>query len=99
MPLPRLLDMWATVLGAAGEAGRDPAALRIVLRVNVELTDLKAGAEDIPRRGTLSQYVDYARAAAEAGVHELFVDFGQHSVTLGESVDLAGRFLTGVREG
>ncbi|GHB13372.1 LLM class F420-dependent oxidoreductase [Streptomyces tendae] len=99
MPLPRLLEMWSTILGAAEEAGRDPAALRIALRVNAELTDTRTGAEDVPRRGTLEQYVDYARAAAEAGVHELFVDFGQHTVTLDEAVDLAGRFLAGVREG
>jgi hypothetical protein len=53
----------------------------------------------MPRAGTLAQYVDYARAAAEAGVDELFVDFGQTSAGLAERVDLAGRFLDGVRAG
>ncbi|MFE7750266.1 TIGR03619 family F420-dependent LLM class oxidoreductase [Streptomyces sp. NPDC057428] len=99
MPLPYLMDMWSTVVREAEAAKRDPSALRIALRVNVELADTVADAEDVPRRGTLDQYIDYARAAAEAGVHELFVDFGQQSVTVGEAVDLAGRFLTGVRAG
>lgn len=32
-------------------------------------------------------------------MHELFVDFGQKPTTRDETVDLAGRFLTGVRAG
>ncbi|NED82900.1 LLM class F420-dependent oxidoreductase, partial [Streptomyces sp. SID11233] len=52
-----------------------------------------------PGAGTLGQYVDYARAAAEAGVHELFIDLGQTPATLEERVDMAGRFLEGVRKG
>ncbi|MFF0431613.1 TIGR03619 family F420-dependent LLM class oxidoreductase [Streptomyces sp. NPDC004327] len=98
LPLPRLLGMWDVVLTAAGEAGRDPSALRMALRVNPELTDTKTDPEQMPRAGTLDQYIDYARAAAEAGVHELFVDFGQ-TATLAERDDLAGRFLEGVRRG
>ncbi|MFD8463367.1 hypothetical protein ACFV27_21330, partial [Streptomyces antimycoticus] len=43
--------------------------------------------------------VDYARAAAEAGVHKLFVDFGQTPATLAQRVDLAGRFIEGARHG
>ncbi|MEV5778233.1 hypothetical protein AB0L49_44690 [Streptomyces antimycoticus] len=53
----------------------------------------------MPQAGTLAQYVDYARAATEAGVHELFVDFGQTPATLAQRVDLAGRFIEGVRHG
>ncbi|MFF0752985.1 TIGR03619 family F420-dependent LLM class oxidoreductase [Streptomyces sp. NPDC004267] len=98
LPLPRLLGMWEVVLTAAGEAGRDPSALRMALRVNPELTDTRTDPEQMPRAGTLDQYIDYARAAAEAGVHELFVDFGQ-TAALAERDDLAGRFLEGVRRG
>jgi hypothetical protein len=68
-------------------------------RVNPELTDTKTGPAQMPRAGTLAQYIDYARAAAEAGVHELFVDFGQTPATFAERADLAGRFLEGVRHG
>ncbi len=99
LPLPQLLGMWDVILKEAVEAGRDPSALRMALRVNPELTDAKTGADRMPWAGTLGQYVDYARAAAEAGVHELFVDFGQTPATLEERIDLAGRFLEGVRRG
>ncbi|WP_320774716.1 TIGR03619 family F420-dependent LLM class oxidoreductase [Streptomyces sp. CRN 30] len=99
LPLPQLLGMWGVVLKAAAEADRDPSALRMALRVNPELTDVTTDAERMPFAGTLDQYIDYARAAAEAGVHELFVDFGQTPATLDERVDLAGRFIDGVRRG
>ncbi|MFF4902767.1 TIGR03619 family F420-dependent LLM class oxidoreductase [Streptomyces sp. NPDC001068] len=99
MPLPHLMGMWDVVRKEAVEAGRDPDTLRMALRVNPELTERATDADRMPRAGTLGQYVDYARAAAEAGVHELFVDFGQSPATLDERVDLAGRFLEGVRQG
>ncbi|MEU0302642.1 TIGR03619 family F420-dependent LLM class oxidoreductase [Streptomyces sp. NPDC006175] len=99
MPLTDLVSMWSAIVKEAEKAERDPACLRMALRVNPELTDTRADPEQVPRRGTLQQYVDYARAAAEKGVHELFVDFGQTPVTLDERIELAGRFLTGVRAG
>lgn len=99
LPLPHITGMWATVLKAAEDADRDPAALRMALRVNPTLTESRTDAEQMPGAGTLGQYVDYARAAAEAGVHELFVDFGQSPATIDERVDLAGRFIEGVRAG
>ncbi|WP_338704185.1 TIGR03619 family F420-dependent LLM class oxidoreductase (plasmid) [Streptomyces sp. Q6] len=99
MPLPHLLGMWDVIQKEAVQAERDPAALHMALRVNPELTDTKTDVDRMPEAGTLTQYVDYARAAAEAGVHELFVDFGQIPATLAERVDLAGRFLEGVRQG
>ncbi|MFB7600660.1 hypothetical protein [Streptomyces sp. NPDC056160] len=99
LPLPHITGMWATVLKEAEDAGRDPAALRMALRVNPTLTGTRTDPEQMPGAGTLGQYVDYARAAAEAGVHELFVDFGQSPATIDERVDLAGRFIEGVRAG
>ncbi|MEV0175547.1 TIGR03619 family F420-dependent LLM class oxidoreductase [Streptomyces sp. NPDC050803] len=99
MPLPHLLGMWDVILKEAVEAERDPSGLRMALRVNPQLTDTKTGPEQLPRAGTLGQFIDYARAAGEAGVHELFMDFGQTPATLEERVDLAGRFLEGVRRG
>lgn len=99
MPLPSLMGMWDTILKEAVQAGRDPSGLHMALRVNPTLTDTTTGQDAMPRAGTLAQFVDYARAAAEAGVDELFVDFGQTSAGLAERVDLAGRFLEGVRAG
>lgn len=99
MPLPYLTGMWATVLQQAEDAGRDPSALRMALRVNPALTAQKADPDRIPEAGTLEQYVDYARAAADAGVHELFVDLGQSPLGREERADLTGRFIEGVRAG
>ncbi|MFD8029339.1 TIGR03619 family F420-dependent LLM class oxidoreductase [Streptomyces sp. NPDC048231] len=99
MPMTALLGMWATIVKEAEAADRDPATLRMALRVNPLLTATPTGPERFPRAGTLDQYIDYSRAAEEAGVHELFVDFGQMSATLDERVDLAGRFIEGLRAG
>ncbi|MGW0858575.1 TIGR03619 family F420-dependent LLM class oxidoreductase [Streptomyces sp. NPDC002690] len=99
MPLPALMGMWDVIRKAAVEADRDPEALHMALRVNPELTETRTGPDHFPRAGTLDQYIDYARGAADAGVHELFVDFGQTPATLAERIDLAGRFVEGVRRG
>ncbi|MEU6440839.1 TIGR03619 family F420-dependent LLM class oxidoreductase [Streptomyces sp. NPDC047046] len=99
MPLPALLRGWQSIVEEAGRAGRNPEELRMALRVNPTLTQVKADPERVPGAGTLGQYIDYARAAAEAGVHELFIDLGQTPASLEERVDMAGRFLEGVRKG
>ncbi|KIF73400.1 monooxygenase [Streptomyces sp. 150FB] len=99
MPVPRLMGVWAETLKAAEAAERDSSALRIALRVNPEFTDAKVAPERVPICGSFTQYVDYARAAAEAGVHELFIDFGHTPTSLNERVDLAGRFIEGVMAG
>ncbi|WP_145926826.1 TIGR03619 family F420-dependent LLM class oxidoreductase [Amycolatopsis orientalis] len=62
LPAPYLAKMWETVTNAAEKAGRDPGALRRVLRINPKPgTDLKKVAEDLD-------------AAAETGIAEAFVD-------------------------
>ncbi|MFC9493803.1 TIGR03619 family F420-dependent LLM class oxidoreductase [Streptomyces sp. NPDC056982] len=99
MPLPRLMSMWKTIAEEAESVDRNPRGLRMALRVNPALTEVEAEAEQFPRSGTLGQYIDYARAAAEAGVHELFIDLGQSPASLDERIDLAGRFIQGVRRG
>ncbi|MEU1268563.1 hypothetical protein [Streptomyces sp. NPDC005799] len=91
--------MWDVIQKAVVEAERDPAALRMALRVNPQLTGSRTDPDRMPGAGTLDRYIDYARAAAEAGVHELFMDFGQTHAPLAERVDLAGRFMEGVRRG
>jgi probable F420-dependent oxidoreductase len=99
MPLPYLMGMWNSILKEARDAGRDASALRMALRVNPVITEEKADPEQVPQSGTLGQYVDYARAAAEAGVHEIFVDLGQMPTPLDARIDLADRFIEGVRAG
>jgi probable F420-dependent oxidoreductase len=103
MPLPQLMGLWAGITKEAEATGRDPRSLHMALRVNPELTQERSDGSgepgDAPGSGTLDQYVDYARAAEQAGVHELFIDFGQTPASLGERIDLAARFIQGVRAG
>ncbi|SEN74108.1 TIGR03619 family F420-dependent LLM class oxidoreductase [Actinacidiphila rubida] len=99
MPLTHLAGLWSTIRDEADRAGRDGAELRMALRVNPTLTEARTEPEQMPSAGTLDQYIAYARAAAEAGVHELFMDLGQSPATVEERVDIAGRFIEGVRAG
>lgn len=99
MPLTPLMDMWSVIVKEAERAERDPDGLRMALRVNPTLTSTRTDPAQVPRAGTLDQYIDYARAAAGAGVHELFLDLGQTPAALDERIDLAGRFIEGVRAG
>ncbi|MFD7994636.1 hypothetical protein [Streptomyces mexicanus] len=63
-------------------------------RISRSLPDITEAEE---RAGTLGQYIDCAGAAAEAGVHDLVVDFEQTQAGLAERVDLAARFIEGPR--
>lgn len=99
MPLDTLMNLWGIVAREARDIGRDPTALRMALRVNLQLTDAPAMRREVPFRGTFQRYVDYARSTAAAGVDELFPDPGQASLSLSERIDIAGRFLEGVLRG
>jgi probable F420-dependent oxidoreductase len=99
MPLPHLTRLWETVLQAADAAGRDRSGLRLVQRINPLLTEEKAEPDQGPNVGTLDQIIDYARSAAGAGVHEVFVDLQQTTTTTAELLDIAGAFIEGVRAG
>ncbi|GAA2071163.1 TIGR03619 family F420-dependent LLM class oxidoreductase [Actinomadura alba] len=99
MPLPYLTGMWESILREADAAGRDRSALRLVQRLNPRLTGEKAEPDQIPFRGTVGQLIDYARSAAGAGVHEIFIDLQQTTTTTGEMLDIAAAFIEGVRAG
>ena len=98
-PLAALQYLWGNVRREAEEAGRNPADIRCIVRINPHLTDEKAGLEQVPDRGTLAQQVDYARSLVEVGADEVFIDFGQTTTTSAELLDLAGAFIEGVRAG
>lgn len=97
MPVPYLMSQWSIITKEAEEAGRNAAELRIAARLNLQFTD--EASSEVPARGTLTQYIDYAREAAEAGVHELFIDLGFCARSLDERIDLAGTFFEGVQAG
>jgi probable F420-dependent oxidoreductase len=65
-----------TVRGAAAEAGRDPATLRVVVRGVVQLGDDVRGANGVrkPLTGSAEQVRDDLGRLYEAGVTEVFLD-------------------------
>jgi probable F420-dependent oxidoreductase len=60
-----------TIRGAAAEAGRDPADVRIVIRGSVRVRD---SDEDVALSGTVEKIRNDMATYAEAGATELFVD-------------------------
>ncbi|GII91178.1 TIGR03619 family F420-dependent LLM class oxidoreductase [Sinosporangium siamense] len=94
MPLPALTAMWDTVRQSAEEAGRDPDALRMVMRCNPAITETPSRPEALPPAGTVTQLTDYLRSAADAGVHEIILDFQQTARDDRHLLDLAAEFIT-----
>jgi probable F420-dependent oxidoreductase len=97
VPLPLLTALWETVRGAARDAGRDPDALRMIVRINPHVTREPAAADRLPGTGTVDQLAGYARAAADAGADEVLADLQQTTGDPAELLDLAGRFIAAVR--
>jgi len=61
----------------AEAAGRDPDALRTVVRVNPVVTAEAAPSDAVPHRGTVVQVSDYLLAAHAAGADEILIDLQQ----------------------
>ncbi|MBV9819745.1 MAG: TIGR03619 family F420-dependent LLM class oxidoreductase [Solirubrobacterales bacterium] len=89
----------ATVRAGARDAGRDPAALQIVVRGVVDLVDEHPGDGRRPLHGTRAQVLDDIRALGAQGVTEVFLDLnlsprvGFPDVDAGEAVEHAERVL------
>lgn len=97
LPVPALRTMWGMALRAADRAGRDPSALRMVMRVNPTIVDKPAPPDQVPYAGTVDQVVEYLHAAAEAGADEVFVDVQATTRSRGELLDVAESFITALR--
>ncbi|GAA1936527.1 TIGR03619 family F420-dependent LLM class oxidoreductase [Kitasatospora viridis] len=74
LPVPVLRQMWRTVRQHAEQAGRDPEALRLVVRVNPVLTAEPAPESQVPQRGSFGQLVGYLTHVVEALGAELLID-------------------------
>lgn len=98
LPIPRLIGIRDTVAGHAAAAGRDPAGLRLVLRLNPVFTATPAAAAQVPRTGTVEQFSGYVRAAAEAGVSEVLVDLQHTATDVAELLEHAENLITGLAD-
>jgi len=74
---------WDTIRRAAESAGRDPDAIRRVVRLNPDPSM------------TLNQIADAIDQAAEDGADETFVDFNFAGVTAAESLERAEKLIEG----
>ena len=72
--LTRIGTCVETVRDGAREAGRDPDALRIVVRGLVDLVDDDPGGQRRPLQGTREQVLDDLHALRAQGVTEVFFD-------------------------
>lgn len=72
--LTRIRDSVEVVRAGAREAGRDAAAVRIVVRGLVDLVDADPGRERRPLQGTREQVLDDLAALRTEGATEVFLD-------------------------
>ena len=72
--LTRIGESVETVRDGAREAGRDPDAVRIVVRGLVDLADDDPGGQRRPLQGTREQVLDDLAALRAQGVTEVFLD-------------------------
>src|SRR3954452_7249825 len=72
--LARIGEGIETVRAGAREAGRDPEAVRIVVRGLVDLATADPGAQRQPLHGTREQVLDDLAALGAQGVTEVFFD-------------------------
>ncbi|MEV7615535.1 TIGR03619 family F420-dependent LLM class oxidoreductase [Streptomyces sp. NPDC089799] len=93
MPLPHLTGLWSVAVAAAERAGRDPAGLRRVFRVNPEVTRAGATPAESHRRGTVRRICDHLEAMCEAETDEVLVDLQLTTDSPEEFLDLAAAFM------
>ncbi|RJO78348.1 TIGR03619 family F420-dependent LLM class oxidoreductase [Nocardia panacis] len=96
VPPGALAAMWATVGAAAERHHRDPAALRLVVRVNPSVE--RAPEDQVPRRGSVDQIADYIAAIAPAGATEVVFDLQQTATDLDQLIDLSGQLKEAVNK-
>ena len=74
IPLNALSEMFDGIKGMALEAGRDPGALELIVRANVEFSDAPIGNDRADFTGTLEQIAGDVAATRKIGAAELLFD-------------------------
>ncbi|MFI9504031.1 TIGR03619 family F420-dependent LLM class oxidoreductase [Nocardia sp. NPDC052566] len=98
VPAPALASMWNTVRRTAEKANRDPAALRLVVRVNPKEQHGNADAAQVPRHGTVTQIASYLADTAAVGATEVVLDLQQRAGGIEELLELAAELNSVIRE-
>ncbi len=74
IPLNALSEMFEGIKGMAKEAGRDPAALELIVRANVEFSDAPIGKDRADFTGTHEQIAGDVAITRRIGAAELVFD-------------------------
>jgi len=74
IPPAGMAQMFEQVKQMASQAGRDPSALKLIVRAILEITDTPLGKDRPIFNGSLEQIAEDTKACAEIGAHEVFFD-------------------------
>ena len=74
IPLSGVGPMFEGIKGMAKEAGRDPAALELIVRANVEIHNSPIQKERVDFTGTLEQIAEDVKATQKLGAAEIVLD-------------------------
>lgn len=89
LPHDVLASMWAALRDMTVKHGRDPDALRLVVRANVHITDTPLGDDRPVFRGAIHQIAEDLRSTRDLGAHELILDLHADARTATELLELA----------
>ena len=89
LPHDVLASMWAALRDMTHQHGRDPDALRLVVRANVKITDAHLGDHRPVFSGTIAQIAEDLLATRAVGAHELILDLQADARTATELLELA----------
>jgi probable F420-dependent oxidoreductase len=73
-PVPTMAEVFAGIKRTAARAGRDPAALELIVRANVELSEQPLGQDRMVFKGTPEQIASDLSATREIGATEVIMD-------------------------
>jgi alkanesulfonate monooxygenase SsuD/methylene tetrahydromethanopterin reductase-like flavin-dependent oxidoreductase (luciferase family) len=75
IPLSGVGPMFEGIKNMAKEAGRDPSAMELIVRANVEIHDRPIQKERVDFTGTLEQIAEDVKATQKLGAAELSTQF------------------------
>jgi alkanesulfonate monooxygenase SsuD/methylene tetrahydromethanopterin reductase-like flavin-dependent oxidoreductase (luciferase family) len=74
IPLNEIGPMFESIKAMGGEAGRNPAALELIIRANVKISDAPIQKDRVDFSGSLEQIAEDLAAARRLGAAEILID-------------------------
>jgi len=74
IPVEGMKQMFGSIQKMTKDAGRDPSAIKLIVRANVHVTDAARGKDRGLFSGTVEQIGEDVAACRKIGAHELFFD-------------------------